>query len=92
VRDPDRPTLQPEVRDHEPDVALFGGSEGLDVIARVIAEAPARLVHGGHLVFEFGSGQDESIETLVAAAVGLKLIELRRDLQGIARTAVTERV
>jgi release factor glutamine methyltransferase len=92
VREPDRPTLQPEVRDHEPGVALFGGSDGLTVIARVIAEAPERLVHGGHLVFEFGSGQDESVEALVTEAAGLTLIELRRDLQGIARTAVVERM
>jgi release factor glutamine methyltransferase len=92
VREPDRPTLQPEVRDHEPGVALFGGSDGLKVIAQLVAEAPARLVQGGHLVFEFGSGQDEAIEELVTGAVGLKLIELRRDLQGIARTAVAERV
>src|SRR5262245_44556308 len=53
VRSGDRPALQPEVRE-EPDVALFSGPEGLDVTRRLIADAPACLRHGAHLVFEFG--------------------------------------
>jgi release factor glutamine methyltransferase len=84
--------LQPEVREHEPDVALFGGADGLHLIERLIDQVPARLRDGGYLVFEFGCGQDEDIERLVAAADGLELVELRRDLQGIARTAVARRV
>jgi len=91
VREPDRPALQPEVRDHEPGVALFAGSDGLNLITRLVAEAPARLVHGGYLLFEFGNGQDEAVETLVTEAAGLELVALRRDLQGIARTAVVKR-
>jgi release factor glutamine methyltransferase len=83
--------LQPEVREHEPDVALFGGADGLHLIERLIDQAPARLRQGGYLVFEFGCGQDEDIERLVAEADGLELVELRRDLQGIARTAVARR-
>jgi release factor glutamine methyltransferase len=83
--------LQPEVREHEPDVALFGGADGLHLIERLIDQVPARLRDGGYLVFEFGCGQDEDIERLVAAADGLELVELRRDLQGIARTAVARR-
>ncbi|OFV91606.1 MAG: protein-(glutamine-N5) methyltransferase, release factor-specific [Acidobacteria bacterium RIFCSPLOWO2_12_FULL_65_11] len=91
VAERDRPALQPEVRDHEPGIALFSGPDGLDVIGRLIAQAPARLVSGGHLLFEFGFGQDQVIEDLIARASGLRLVELRRDLQGIARTAVAER-
>ncbi|MGB7219344.1 MAG: peptide chain release factor N(5)-glutamine methyltransferase [Vicinamibacterales bacterium] len=92
VREPDRPALQPEVRDHEPEVALFGGVDGLDLIARLVADTPARLAPGGYVLFEFGNGQDEAVEDLIAAASGFRLVELRRDLQGIARTAVVERV
>jgi release factor glutamine methyltransferase len=91
VRSGDRPALQPEVRE-EPDVALFSGPEGLDVTRRLIADAPAHLRHGAHLVFEFGLGQDVEIESLIAASRSLTLIEMRRDLQGIARTAVARRV
>jgi release factor glutamine methyltransferase len=83
--------LQPEVRDHEPDVALFGGADGLHLIERLVGQVPSRLREGGYLAFEFGCGQDEDIERLVSASADLTLIELRRDLQGIARTAVARR-
>jgi release factor glutamine methyltransferase len=87
----DRTGLQPEVRDHEPEVALFGGNDGLQIITRLVDRAPARLRAGGYLIFEFGFGQDENIETLIGNAPELILLGLRRDLRGIARTAVAER-
>jgi release factor glutamine methyltransferase len=85
------PALQPEVRDYEPAVALFGGTEGFDLVTRLVAEAPSRLRQGGYLVFEFGLGQDVEVEELLAQAPDLTLVEMRRDLQGIARTAVARR-
>jgi release factor glutamine methyltransferase len=91
VRDGDRRGLQPEVQ-NEPSVALYGGTEGLDPITRLLADAPPRLVKGGHLVFEFGLGQEIEVEHLIAQRDSLSLIGFRRDLQGIARTAVVRRV
>ena len=91
VRDRDSRGLQPEVR-NEPDVALYGGADGLDAITRLLAEAPSRLAANAHLVFEFGFGQEIEVEVLVERAPSLMLVELRRDLQGIARTAVVARV
>jgi release factor glutamine methyltransferase len=91
VAERSRPGLQPEVRDHEPAVALFGGADGLHLIERLVDQTPARLRPGGYLAFEFGCGQDEDIERLLSAAPGLELVELRCDLQGIARTAVARR-
>ena len=49
--------LPAEARDHEPRVALDGGVDGLDVQRRIIAEAPAWLAAGGHLVVETGRSQ-----------------------------------
>ena len=91
VVDGARPALQPEVRDYEPALALFGGREGLDLVTRLVADAPRRLRPGGYLVFEFGLGQDVEIEELIDSSPDLELIELRRDLEGIARTAVARR-
>lgn len=91
VAEVSRPGLQPEVRDHEPPVALYGGRDGLRLVARTVAEAVPRLRRGGYLIFEFGFGQDVEIEALVAAQQDLALIGLRRDLQGIARTAVVRK-
>ena len=91
VRSGDRLGLQPEVGEHEPDVALFGGAEGVDILTRVVAQAPARLRVDAPLIVEFGFGQDMAVEQLISEAPGLRMIGLRRDLQGIARTAIARR-
>jgi release factor glutamine methyltransferase len=91
VAEVSRPGLQPEVRDHEPAVALFGGRDGLHLVARLVRGSASKLRPGGALIFEFGFGQDVEVETLVAENPQLELIGLRRDLQGIARTAVARR-
>jgi release factor glutamine methyltransferase len=92
VAEKDRTGLTPEVRDYEPGVALFGGRDGLALVERLVASAACRLRQGGHLLFEFGCGQDEHVESILSRSAGLRLVALRRDLQGIARTAVVERV
>ena len=42
-------------------------------------------------MFEFGFGQDVAVEELIEKTPGLTMVGLRRDLQGIARTAVARR-
>lgn len=91
IREYERVLLQREVREHEPSVALYGGPQGLDLISRLVEQASTRLVPGGYLVFEFGFGQDVEVEDFIGAAPALRFVELRRDLQGIARTAVAQR-
>ncbi|WP_067170092.1 putative protein N(5)-glutamine methyltransferase [Microtetraspora niveoalba] len=49
--------LPPEARVHEPRVALDGGADGLDIVRRVIAEAPPWLAPGGHLLVETSERQ-----------------------------------
>ncbi|OFW13323.1 MAG: protein-(glutamine-N5) methyltransferase, release factor-specific [Acidobacteria bacterium RIFCSPLOWO2_12_FULL_67_14] len=90
VKDGDKPALSRDVR-HEPDVALFGGAEGLRDIGAVLDTAAARLRAGGWLVMEFGYGQDEDVSEMVAARQGLRLDRIREDLQGIPRTAIIQR-
>jgi len=90
VRERDVRGLQPEVK-NEPAVALFSGPDGLDAVARLVGQAARHMKPGSHLIFEFGFGQDLEIERFVEGAPGLSLVELRRDLQGIARTAVVRR-
>src|SRR5439155_15098257 len=88
VRQGDRPALQPEVREYEPAVALFGGASGIDLVAGFVAQAVPLLKPGGHLIFEFGFGQDVDVERLIDVTRELTLLGLRRDLHGIARTSV----
>ncbi|HKT81161.1 MAG TPA: peptide chain release factor N(5)-glutamine methyltransferase [Vicinamibacterales bacterium] len=87
----DRQTLAPEVRDFEPDSALYAGTDGLRVIRRLVQLAPDRLAEGGLLLFEFGYGQSAEVGRLISAAPGLTMIELRRDLQSIPRIAIVRR-
>jgi len=91
VLDDARPALQPEVRDHEPALALFGGADGLGLVTRLVTSAPGRLRTGGFLIFEFGLGQDVEVESLIRASDDLELTDVRRDLEGIARTVVARR-
>ena len=86
------PGLQPEVGNHEPHVALFGGgNDGLTMIERIVHDAPPLLRPGGFLIFEFGFGQEVEVEDLVNASSELTLLDLKRDLQGIARTVIARR-
>ncbi len=88
IPDGDAAALAPEVRDREPRTALFAGADGLAVIRRLLNQAPARLRPGGRLIFEFGFGQAEAVEELISAQGRCTIIAIRRDLQGIPRTAV----
>jgi release factor glutamine methyltransferase len=90
VRSVDRDGLQPEVRE-EPELALYSGRDGLDAIGRLVEEAPGHLREGGHLVFEFGFGQELEVERIIGAAASMRFTGLRRDLQGIARTAIARK-
>ena len=83
----DAPGMVPEVVNHEPDVALFGGPDGLDLPRRRRAQAAPRHVPGGLLVMEFGYGQEDVMRE-AAEAVGLTVERVLEDLQGIARTLV----
>jgi len=83
-----RTALQPEVRNFEPETALFGGTDGLEIIRRLIADVPACLNQHGYLMFEFGDGQEADVSELISASDGLRMVDVRRDLQGIERIAI----
>ncbi|MED5416593.1 MAG: peptide chain release factor N(5)-glutamine methyltransferase [Candidatus Latescibacterota bacterium] len=58
--------LQPEVRDHEPRLALDGGADGLDVVRRIVAGAVDHLTPGGHVLIEVGHTQAEQVVDLMS--------------------------
>ncbi len=57
-------TLEPEVRDHDPRLALDGGADGLDFYRRLAREAGTYLKPGGRMMLEFGDGQEAAIQNL----------------------------
>lgn len=89
VPETDRPTLSREVQ-HDPDLALFGGPDGLDVIRRFVPEAAERLLPGGWLALEIGIDQAPQTEALLRAA-GLTDLLTLKDLSGIARFPTARR-
>jgi release factor glutamine methyltransferase len=91
VAEGDRPGLAPEVRDHEPSVALFGGADGWRDIRRILRGAATALSPGGVLIVELGYGQGEQIAEETSAVAPLRLEHIRQDLQGIPRVAVIRR-
>lgn len=61
----DRHTLSREVL-HDPEVALFAGGQGDELVRELIGQAPARLRPGGMLALEIGLGQSEALLSILA--------------------------
>ena len=91
IADRDWADLQREVREHEPRLALTSGSDGLLMIRRLVKDAPAFLVDGGHLVIEIGYDQRVAVEEMIDPRIW-KLLGIRNDLQGIPRTVVLQKL
>lgn len=89
VREADWAGLPPEVRDHEPKAALVPGPTGLEIIVRLVEEAPEWLKPGGRLFLEIGRGQDRAVRALFRT--GWSAVEARRDLAGITRVISARR-
>lgn len=83
-------TLEPEVRDHDPELALDGGPDGLAVIARLLADAGSVLKPEGHLVLEIGHDQAAAAARL-AAMHGWRKVAFRPDLTGCDRVLLARR-
>lgn len=86
----DRDSLQREVRDFEPQAALFAGADGLSVIRRLLIESANFLKPRGFFLFEIGFNQATAVEALIDRETW-RLIEIYPDLQGIPRTVALQK-
>ena len=77
-------TLMPEVREHEPMMALNGGDDGLGFYRRIAGEAGARLNGGGMLFFEIGCEQADDV-CHIMEEFGFREIEVVKDFAGLDR-------
>ena len=80
-------TLDTEVKDHEPVLALDGGEDGLDFYRKIVADTHRHLVPGGLLAFEIGYDQGQALTALLKKA-GYRNIEILKDLAGLDRVAL----
>lgn len=74
----------------EPASALASGTDGLDAIRRIVADAPAHLVEGGWLLLEHGWDQGERVRALLRKA-GFAQVDTIRDLEQRERVSVGRR-
>jgi len=82
-------SLQAEVRDFEPRIALAGGDDGLETIQRIVAGAPELLGPSGYLLLEVGFDQSEKVMSLFDKSIW-RQPEAVADLQQIPRIIVTQ--
>jgi release factor glutamine methyltransferase len=81
VSEPVIATLDPEVHEHEPQLARSGGRDGLDVIRRIAGEAGAHLREQGVLLMEIGDEQGPDVLRIFEEK-GYKDLKILKDLAG----------
>jgi release factor glutamine methyltransferase len=86
----DAPQLQREVRDHEPQAALFGGPSGVEIYARLIEEAGKLLRPGGILVLELGYNSAEHVRAILKEQKCWTNVTFTNDLAGIPRVTAAD--
>ncbi len=86
----DSSSMQREVLEHEPHIALFAGADGLEVYRRLIPQAHAALHSGGLLAMELGFGQSHALAALLHA--GWTSVRFERDYAGIERVVLAEKL
>lgn len=89
VPETERATLTKEVQ-HDPDLALFGGPDGLDVIRRFTPEAIGKLAPAGRIGLEIGHDQASQVARLLQDS-GFIGVEVKTDLSGIARFPLAQK-
>jgi release factor glutamine methyltransferase len=88
IPEADRGTLHPQVREHEPQQALFADDDGFAIYTRLIPAAHAALNPAGLLAMEIGYGQRDRIAAMLHGWTGIAFVN---DLQGIPRVALARR-
>jgi release factor glutamine methyltransferase len=83
--------LMREVRDHEPEIALYGGDEGYEFYADLITQAAVKLKPGGILVLELGHNSLPAVRPLLDAPLWT-IVGVTNDLAGIPRVIAAERL
>ncbi len=86
VPETDRPSLAPEL-EHDPDLALYGGKDGLDIIKLFIQQIHLHLNNHADIALEIGIHQHQQVEQLLTQA-SFTDIFTRQDLSGISRFPV----
>ncbi len=85
-------SLAPEVKDHEPRLALDGGADGLDGVRVILAQAGDRLLPCGHLILEIGFDQKTDVKNVAGGFPWVAELDFIKDLAGHHRLAVFKKI
>jgi release factor glutamine methyltransferase len=92
ISDAEYKRLDASIRTFEPPSALRGGTDGLDVVRRIIAGASEYLTQDGILAIEIGADQSEPAETILKSARAFSEIRVIKDLAGRPRLITGKKV
>lgn len=91
IPDDEWDAVEPNVKDHEPHLALRGGVDGLDFVRRLIADGPPLLRPGGLLLIEIPEARSGEARALAAASPLLESVRVLNDLENKPRVLVAAR-
>ena len=84
-------TLESDVRDYEPKLALDGGSDGLDIVRVIVERVAGWLKPNGMMLMEIGAGQSAAVEAAIAKHPQLECLPTKNDLNHIPRVVAARR-
>jgi release factor glutamine methyltransferase len=84
------PAMASEISEHEPEMAFNGGVFGINLMRKLIAEAPDFIRAGGYLVFEVGLGQGPAMEKQISKLAAYGSVETVADAEGNARVVIAQ--
>jgi release factor glutamine methyltransferase len=84
-------SLEREVREHEPQLALVGGASGTEIYARLADQAAALLARRGIFVVELGYGRADQVQKILEVRRHWTDIQITNDLAGMPRVLAAER-
>jgi len=91
IAEGERETLQAQVREFEPERALFSGATGLEALREIVDEAPRHLVAGGLLALELAEARAREVAGWLEGAHDWQGVDLRDDLNGRPRVLLARR-
>ena len=83
--------LEPEIREHEPLLALDGGEDGLDAYRILFAQAGGKLASGGQMLLEMGFDQKSGLANLASQYSWVRNLDFKTDLAGHNRLAILKK-
>jgi release factor glutamine methyltransferase len=92
VASPELASTEPEVREHEPQIALDGGADGLQVVKRLLAAAERVTMPGAQMLIEVGLGQAASALDFAASKTAWTPVATYRDLNRVDRVIHLRRI